>query len=277
MEQITIPVKGMHCASCALTIEKTLKKINGVEVCEVNYGTEKVKVKFDPTKTNQEEMSKKIEPLGYSLFKQEAQNRNSEVQIGTHDTHNASPSNPIKDMAHNGISSQQNDHNHTGHIMPDGTLMSGIDHSEHLGLNQSKAEKLKELQIQKNKIIFVMPITIIIFVLMMWEIGSMNFSWIPEFFLPKNLFSAISFILATVVLFWIGRPFIEGVVRFIKYRIANMDTLVGIGTLTAYVYSTLILFVPSFKELINASDFTYFDVAIVVIGFIQDVTGTGKK
>jgi len=37
----TFPIKGMHCASCANTIEKALKKVNGVINASVNYATEK--------------------------------------------------------------------------------------------------------------------------------------------------------------------------------------------------------------------------------------------
>ena len=54
-------IKGMHCASCAGIIEKTFKKIEGVESAEVNYGTENVKVVFDESKTNPQELSSKIE------------------------------------------------------------------------------------------------------------------------------------------------------------------------------------------------------------------------
>ncbi|MBP6974476.1 MAG: heavy-metal-associated domain-containing protein, partial [Candidatus Pacebacteria bacterium] len=62
----TYRVKGMHCASCAGIIEKTFKKTEGVHSAEVNYGTEKAKVAFDESKTSAQELSKKIEPLGYS-------------------------------------------------------------------------------------------------------------------------------------------------------------------------------------------------------------------
>ncbi|HRN70104.1 MAG TPA: copper-translocating P-type ATPase, partial [Candidatus Woesebacteria bacterium] len=65
-----------------------------------------------------------------------------------------------------------------------------------------------------------------------------------------------------------GRPFINGVVRFIKYRAANMDTLVGIGTLVAYFYSSIMLLFPEIKSLLNAPEGLYYDVTIVVIGFI---------
>src|SRR3989344_4926896 len=50
--------------------EKALKKAEGVESVEVNFGTETARVSFDGAKTNPESFSKKIEPLGYSLVMQ---------------------------------------------------------------------------------------------------------------------------------------------------------------------------------------------------------------
>ena len=67
MHTQTYKVKGMHCASCSSVIEKTFKKVEGVMSVEVNYGTEKVKISFDPSKTKPHDLSKHIEPLGYSL------------------------------------------------------------------------------------------------------------------------------------------------------------------------------------------------------------------
>ena len=93
-------IKGMHCASCAGIIEKTFKKTEGVESVEVNYGTENVKVTYDESKTNPQELSSKIEPLGYSLF--------------------------IPETA-------------------ESMGMSENEHAQHLGLNQSKKEKLAEI------------------------------------------------------------------------------------------------------------------------------------
>lgn len=230
---VNIPVNGMHCASCALTIQKTLKKTDGVISCDVNYGNEKAKIEFDSSKTNLAELSKKIEPFGYSL---------------------------------------------NTHVMPDGTVMSNnkmqhsnherMDHSQHLGIGQSKEDKLKELADQKQKVYFSFPITIVIFVLMMWQIGSETFEWFPRFFIPEDIFQSISLIIATIILFWIGGEFLKEVITFIKYRVANMYTLVGIGTLTAYIYSTILVLFPQIKELFNFPDMVYFDVVIVVIGFI---------
>lgn len=67
MHTETYQVKGMHCASCSSVIEKTLKRVDGVQSVEVNYGTEKAKLSFDPAKTSPHDLSGHIEPLGYSL------------------------------------------------------------------------------------------------------------------------------------------------------------------------------------------------------------------
>ncbi len=120
----------------------------------------------------------------------------------------------------------------------------------------------------RQKTAFVMPIAAVVFLLMLWEILAHSVAFLPTFPLSMDAFNRASFILATPVMFWIGRPFINGVVRFIKYRAANMDTLVGIGTLVAYFYSSIMLLFPEIKSLLNAPEGLYYDVTIVVIGFI---------
>jgi Cu2+-exporting ATPase/Cu+-exporting ATPase len=75
-------------------------------------------------------------------------------------------------------------------------------------------------------------------------------------------------VIATVSIFFVGNQYLRGVVRFIRYRVANMDTLIGLGTLVAYTYSVFITLFPSITSTFNISSYTYFDVTIVVIGFI---------
>jgi Cu2+-exporting ATPase/Cu+-exporting ATPase len=103
---------------------------------------------------------------------------------------------------------------------------------------------------------------------MIWDIiGQFSLS-IPKQPIPMPLFNTISFLLATIILFWVGKPYLEAVVRFIKYRVANMDSLVGIGTLTAYIYSTTAFLFPQIRSFLSLPEYTYFDVVIVVTGFI---------
>ncbi len=135
-------------------------------------------------------------------------------------------------------------------------------------VNKSKNEKQKELLEIKSKMYFALPVALLVFFLMMWEIGSKLFAFVPNFPIPMNLHNAISLILGTILLFWSGQSFLKGVLRFIKYRVANMDTLIGIGTSVAYFYSVFVVLFPDIRLLLNLSEVTYFDVTIVVIGFV---------
>jgi len=121
---------------------------------------------------------------------------------------------------------------------------------------------------QKQHVEFVMPLTVFIFLLMLWEVAAMTWEWFPSFFIPNQLYEVVLLTLATIVLFWIGRDFVKAVGTFVRHRVANMDTLIGIGTLTAYLYSVVIVLVPDVRRLLELPDMTFFDVTIVVIGFI---------
>ncbi len=228
----TYTVKGMHCASCASIIEKTFKKTEGVHSVEVNYGTEKAKIAFDESKTNPHHLSQKIEPLGYSLA------LDHEVDSSNH-------SKSAEEMG-----------------------MSADEHATHLGLNQSKKEKLAEVADMRTKIFSAIPIAIFAAFVMGWDIlaqfklvSAMSYS-LSEFF--HHLLPAF----ATYVLFVVGKPYLLGVYRFIRYGKANMDTLIGIGTLTAYLYSLMIAALETpLRPYLNVEQ-GYYDVTIVVIAFI---------
>lgn len=135
-----------------------------------------------------------------------------------------------------------------------------------LWLENSPEESL--VQNEEVAVYFGTPVAIIVFALMLWEIVARIFSIVPNPPFPMPILNTILFVLATIVLFWIGQPFLLGVVRFIRYGVANMDTLVGIGTLAAYVYSSFIVFFPDFCVWLRLPLETYFDVTIIVTIFI---------
>ncbi|MBP9760679.1 MAG: copper-translocating P-type ATPase [Candidatus Magasanikbacteria bacterium] len=128
--------------------------------------------------------------------------------------------------------------------------------------------KESDLDGLKNNVEFILPVTFTVFVLMMWEILTEITIWMPNLPIPMEVFNMISMVLATVALFFVGKPYLLGVIRFMRHGVANMDTLIGIGTSVAYIYSSLIFFIPSLVSLLRIPDYTYFDVTIVVIGFI---------
>lgn len=83
--------------------------------------------------------------------------------------------------------------------------------------------------------------------------------------LPNN--NIILFLLATPVQFWAGWRFYKGTLDALRMKTANMDTLIATGTSAAWIYSTLVTFIPSlFKGQ------TYFDASVIIITLIL----TGK-
>lgn len=230
MNTQTYRIKGMHCASCAAIIEKTFRKTEGVHSAEVNYGTETAKINFDHEKTSPESLSNKIEPLGYSLIL---------------DTSNVP----------NGPSASQ-------------MRMSPDEHAAHLGLNQSKKEKLAEVADMRNKVLSALPLSVIAAFVMGWDILT-EYKIVAEMnYVVEEFFHHFLPLMATYTLFVVGRPYLLGFYRFLRYGKANMDTLIGIGTVAAFLYSFAVTaFEETLRPFINV-DYQYYDVTIVVITFI---------
>ncbi len=89
------------------------------------------------------------------------------------------------------------------------------------------------------------------------------FAFVP--LLPMEVTNPLLFVLATPVMFYVGGNFFTSFVRALRHRNANMDTLVAVGTGAAYVYSTLVTFLP---QLLGAGAETYYDVGAVVITLV---------
>jgi Cu+-exporting ATPase len=62
---VDLNLTAMSCANCALTIEKALSSLNGVQTATVNFASEKAHVVFDASKINAAKMIKAVEDAGY--------------------------------------------------------------------------------------------------------------------------------------------------------------------------------------------------------------------
>jgi len=65
--KIILPVIGMSCANCALNIERSVKKLVGVEDVNVNFAAEQAAVSFDPKQININDVVEKIKSSGYNV------------------------------------------------------------------------------------------------------------------------------------------------------------------------------------------------------------------
>jgi len=155
-----------------------------------------------------------------------------------------------------------------GYIIKDNDTRP-MDHSQHLGLSNAKMDKLTELKQLRQHVLTMIPPMIISVFVMIWDIGADPLKAWPEMSsIPKGFFHHLLPIFATYALFTVGVPYLKGIWRFIKYKVANMDTLVGIGTLTAFVYSFILTAFEGFLAPYINTQHSYYDVTIIVIGFI---------
>ncbi|MCK5556351.1 MAG: copper-translocating P-type ATPase [Alphaproteobacteria bacterium] len=211
----TYKISGMHCASCAGTIEKKLGKIDGINKVSVNYGTESLNITFDADRLNLQTLADKIKLIGYTL------------------------------------------------VIPKENVSSSAS-----TLPDIKAEKIIEVKALRHKTLISMPLIIISVCIMAWEV----LSEIGIFPLPnavwKGFFYHLMPIMATYMLFVVGVPYLKGLYHFLRHGTAGMDALIGLGTVTAYVYSFILTaFENSLRGFLNI-EHLYYDVTIVVIGFI---------
>ena len=211
----------MHCASCAVRVEKRLSSQAGVSQAVVNPVTEEAHLTIDPQQTNLQQLSKSLESLGYSL----------------------DSSTPM-----------------TGaHVMPSGEVMSGHQHG---AVMPGEAMRLRK------KLAVALPLVAVAAALMLWDIFA-TLNLLPM--VPDALAVVVDYalpVMAAYMLFAVGTPYLKGLWRFFRYGVADMDTLVGLGTAAAFFYSlTLSIFTRSLEPFLDTSA-KYYDVTVVVIGLI---------
>ena len=66
-DKITLPVTGMTCANCAMNIERTVKKLDGVSDAQVNFAAEQASISVDPGQLQVKDVVAKIDAAGYSV------------------------------------------------------------------------------------------------------------------------------------------------------------------------------------------------------------------
>ena len=90
------------------------------------------------------------------------------------------------------------------------------------------------------------------------------FRWVPHFL--SNFY--VLWALATPVQFLIGWPFLRGAWKSFRHRTADMNTLVAVGTLSAYLYSAAATFFPGFFRQAGMAPAVYFDTSAFIIALI---------
>lgn len=96
--------------------------------------------------------------------------------------------------------------------------------------------------------------------------GAVAVTWVPIPNLPILTWGLLLFLITTPVQFIGGWTFYVGAYKALRSRAANMDVLITIGTLTAYIYSVIVLFLPNLLPVPQRD--VYFEVSAVIIAFV---------
>lgn len=129
-----------------------------------------------------------------------------------------------------------------------------------LYIEESKTESLDDIQHRrfselKRKTILAIALSIPTMVIGM-------------FFMTIPFANEIMWALSTPVILWLGKDFFINAWKQAKHRSANMDTLVALGTGTAYVFSVFNMLFPDFWHARGLHSHVYFEAAAVIISFI---------
>lgn len=239
MTRESYPIVGMHCASCKSLIEMAVGDIQGVESVSVNYATEKLTLSRDPDVVSLDSIKKAIESVGsYKLI----ENSEGETVLAS-----------------------------KGEIAKGMPSMSASEHFEHM--------KMEEYDKIKGKVIWVGIASIPFFLYMIWMLLSMTMmvQTPMEFFgmvevdslsIEIPLIWLIQFIIATPIIFIGGKQFFASAWAGAKVKTANMDTLVVLGTFTAWFYSTLVTFMPNLFDGIEGELDVFYEAAVFIMFFI---------
>ncbi len=151
---------------------------------------------------------------------------------------------------------------HQSVAVHEGSQPSSSEH-DHARASQEEVKQLRQ------RVSLSMPLVVFTAAVMVWEIFSTTLTFFP----PMNevieeFFHHLFPIIATYMLFVVGKPYLRGLWMFIRRGVADMDSLVGLGTVAAFLYSfVLSAFEGVLAPYIDVSTM-YYDVTIVVIGLI---------
>ena len=272
LEKATLKITGMHCASCAVAIEESLSKVEGVSKATVNFATEKAYVEYNPAAATPQKLEEAVKEAGYGVLKEEAQTLNLTV-IGMDNPHClGTVEAALKGVR--GIISSQLTMNEKARIVFDPSLTtkeiikkaikdSGYTPVEETTVDREKAARQREIRILRIRF----------FVSLVFAIPLLYFAMGPTVKLPQPSIPAWSMalllLLLTTPIVVAGYQFYTvGLRAVIKSRHANMDTLIALGTGTAYLYSLAISILIWTGNPDYGMEDLYFEVAGLLIVFI---------
>jgi Cu+-exporting ATPase len=269
-DKITFPVGGMTCANCAMNIERTVKKLNGVSDAQVNFAAERAAISFDPKRLHLKDVIEKIHGSGFSV-------PTSKIEIPITGMTCANCAANIERALNkkvfgvvNAAANFASERATVEYIPGLATIDDMIAAIETAGYGAISPEEISteedaeqiarqtEIRDQTRKfiagVIFALPLFVMSMARDFGLVGQWSHAvWVNWFF----------WALATPVQFYTGWDYYENGLKSLKNKSANMDVLVAMGSSVAYFYSLAVLLFP------HLGDHVYFETSAVIITLIK--------
>lgn len=237
---VVIRIGGMHCVACARSIENALRNLDGVISVNVNFATEKAVVEYDSSRVSLEQIYDVIRKAGYEpVGASRAGERVREIVIKIGGMSCASCAMRIEKALRSidGVKSATvNFAMESATVRYDPGLVSILDLRKaitDLGYTVVSEEEVDRSVEEMRKARLRMMIA--------WLCTIPIIAWmIPEMFLgifwpSEFVYNLALIIFAIPVLFWAGLPTLKSAFKSISHKTANMDVLIMIGTLIAFL------------------------------------------
>jgi Cu+-exporting ATPase len=241
-KSLTLPVTGMTCANCVATVERNVRKLDGVQEANVNFASEKISLVFDDARLNAGDIVARIRKAGYDVPEQTVDLAITGMDCANCALHVQRALSKVDGVLNVNVNFASEHAILT--LMPGVSRQALVAAVEKAGYGVVQAEDAEELEdaeqaarqaeIRHNvtRVVVGALFTLPLFVLSMGRDFGLLGMWAHETWV-NILFWA----LATPVQFWVGRDFYVSGYKSLRAGSSNMDVLVSLGSSTAYFYS----------------------------------------
>jgi len=245
-KHLTLPITGMTCANCVATVERNLKKVDGVTGAVVNLSSERATVEFDPTLVFLPEIIGRVERAGYGVAAGEADLLIKRLSDDNDARRLEKALLQVEGVLEATVvlATEKARVRYVPTIVSQAEIrkvvtQAGFEALE-LGGDADDAEakaRAAEIAHQKRMLIIGLIFTVPLFVFSMARDFGLFGMWAHA---PWVHWLMLAF--ATPVQFYVGAQYYVGAYKALRNGAANMEVLIALGTTAAYAYSLPIVF-----------------------------------
>lgn len=265
-EKISIPIKGMTCASCVTHVQHALEEVSGVEEINVNLATEKATITLGSKAAELDDLVFAIEDAGYGVGTEKAILSIGNMTCASCVNHVENALNEVEGVisANVNLATERATIEYVPGVAGISDLRHAVEDSGYsvegiVGDDADDAATPKDVSILRTKVIFSLVVAGVIMTMM--AISSVADA------LPFRL-NFLLLAMAVPVQFWAGKQFYKGAWGALKHRTSNMNTLIAVGTSVAFLYSVAVTFFQDSSFFAGNETGTYFDTSTAIIGLV---------